>query len=245
MSELNLGEVTAYVEANISSFHARRLEKLQELKLITVLARKNPYLFCAKNIFTAADLVRSLLDAHLSSQEETVFGGFLEQLAIFICVNVYGGIKSAAEGIDLEFERDGTKYIVAIKSGPNWGNSQQIARLRENFARAKRVLRTNTSGQHVVAVNGCCYGRDDHYDKGEYLKLCGQRFWSLLSGNESLYTDMIEPLGHRAKEKNEEFLEAYAQIVNLFTVEFAQRFCTEDGRIDWQRLVEFNSKAAA
>ena len=63
-------------------------------------SEKNPYLFKAKDINTAQDFVTFILDAHLSSQEETIFGGFLEELAIFICSQVYSGQKSAAEGID-------------------------------------------------------------------------------------------------------------------------------------------------
>ena len=68
--------------------------------------------------------MKTILDAHLSSQEEGIFGGFLEELAVFICGRVYRGKKSSAEGIDLEFEKDGTSYLVSIKSGPNWGNSR-------------------------------------------------------------------------------------------------------------------------
>jgi len=120
MKSLNLNDVIAFVEQHIGSFHQRRIASLQALKLNQILKRKNPYLFKAKNIHTASDLVKSLLDAHLSSQEETIFGDFLESLAIFVCAKVFDGKKSAAEGIDLEFERDGKWYIVSIKSGPNW-----------------------------------------------------------------------------------------------------------------------------
>ena len=91
------------------------------------------------------EFVKNILDAHLSSQEETIFGRFLEDLAIFVCSQVYGGRKSAAEGIDLEFETDSTKYIVSIKSGPNWGNSSQVKKLRDNFKRAKRILGTKVT----------------------------------------------------------------------------------------------------
>lgn len=241
MSNLPLEKVTAYVEENINSFHAKRAESLVALKLPRILKRKNPYLFRAKNLLTAQDLVKSLLDAHLSSQEETVFGEFLEQLAVYICGLVYAGTKSAAEGIDLEFDRDGTKYIVAIKSGPHWGNSQQIARMKDNFRRARRVLTTSGNRANVVAVNGCCYGRDDSFEKEEYLKLCGQRFWEFISGSATLYVDIVQPLGHRAKEKNEDFMERYAEILNRFTLEFAKTFCTREGQIDWRALVAFNS----
>lgn len=119
MNKLKISDVTEYVEKHIGTFHRRRQEKLEGLKLKTILKRKNPYLFKAKNILTSQDLVKGLLDAFLSSQEETIFGEFLEGLAIFINEKVYGGYKSSAEGIDLEFEKDDVHYIVTIKSGPN------------------------------------------------------------------------------------------------------------------------------
>jgi len=236
---LNLNDVVRYIESNIGTFHTTRLESLNGLELSRILKRKNPYLFKAKNVLTAQDIVKVLLDAHLSSQEETIFGEFLEQLAIFICDRVYGGAKSSAEGVDLEFERDHIKYIVTIKSGPNWGNSGQIREMKKNFRKAKKILLTNSPRANITAVNGCCYGQDNRND-GEYLKLCGQKFWEFISGDQNLYTKIIEPLGHKAKEKNEEFLEKYAQIINKFTVEFAKDFC-DDGKINWEKLVRFNS----
>jgi len=240
MNLLGIDEVVKYVERNIGSFHVKRLQNLDELKLHKILKRKNPYLFKAKNILTAQDLVKVLLDAHLSSQEETIFGDFLEGLAIFICGRVYDGKKSAAEGIDLEFSKDGIKYIVAIKSGPNWGNSNQILRMKDNFLKAIKILKTNNPKIHVIAVNGCCYGKDNKPEKGNYQKLCEQRFWEFISGNENLYTEIIEPLGHKAKEKNEQFLESYPQVVNKFTLAFMNEFCV-DGKIKWGKLVQFNS----
>ncbi len=241
MSRIDRTEITAFIEIHIKDYHTKILERLLALKLANILKRKNPYLFKAKNLNVAQELVKSILDAHLSSQEEGIFGGFLEELAIFICSKLYNGQKSSSEGIDLEFEKDDIRYIVSIKSGPNWGNSSQIARMRDNFKKAKRILGTNVSKMNVVAVNGCCYGRDNHPDKGDYLKLCGQRFWELISDDEQLYIDIIEPLGHRAKEHNEQFKEEYANVINRFTLEFSQEFCHETGAIDWDRLVKFSS----
>lgn len=232
--------IISFAEPNIRKFHQKRLKNLLTLKLDSVLKRKNPYLFRAKNIITAHELIKLLLDAHLSSQEEGIFGGFLEELAIFICGIVYGGKKSSAEGIDLEFEQDRIKYIVSIKSGPNWGNSQQIARMIDNFRKAKRIL--GMSGKlHIIAVDGCCYGKNNNPDKGDYLKLCGQRFWELISGDVDLYTKIIEPLGYKAKEKNEKFLKEYAKVINKFTIGFWKEYCDADGAILWHKLVRFNS----
>lgn len=240
MSNINLDDLKTYVEQNIGSFHKSRLDSLKKLKLEDILKRKNPYLYKAKNILVSGELVKIILDAYLSSQEEGIFGNFLEGLAIYINGKVFRGKKSSAEGIDLEFERDGKYHVVTIKSGPNWGNSRQIAGMRSDFIKAKRVLRTSGNKLEVIAINGCCYGRDNKPDKGDYFKYCGQNFWEFISGDSKLYTDLIEPLGHKAKEKNEEFEKEHAKILNVFTEEFCNKFCT-DGVINWETLVRFNS----
>jgi hypothetical protein len=247
MNPLNLQDVTAYVEANIGTFHAKRLQKLEELQLLQVLFRKNPYLFKAKNILTAEGLVRNILDAFLSSQEETLFGDFLEGLAVFIGQTVYSGYKPSTadiEGIDLIFEHNGKLFIVEIKSGPNWGNSSQIGKMLLNFHAAKTALQPLFPELEIIAVNGCCYGKDAQHRKrkGLYWKLCGQDFWHFISGNENLYTEIIEPLGHQAKQQNEQFQEAYARIINKFTLQFAQNFCKPDGAIDWEMIIKLVSE---
>ena len=234
-------QITAYVEANIGSFHENRLKKLDELKLNDLLERKNPYLFRSKNIVEVSDLIKSLLDAHLSSQEETLFGDFLEGLAIYVAETVLGGQKSSTTGIDLEFLKEGARYIVSIKSGPNWGNSSQVNKMKDNFNEATRVLRQGNRTLNVIAVNGCCYGRDSNPDKGNYLKLCGQEFWELISNDQGFYTRIIEPLAHDAKQRNVDFLASHVQIVNRFCLEFSLDFCDPAGIINWKKLVEFTS----
>jgi hypothetical protein len=245
MKQLNLKDVTQYVEENIGTFHQKRIAGLKDLKLRKVLGKKNPYLFKAKYILTAQDIIKSLTDAFISSQEETIFGDWLEGLAIFINGKVYDGRKSGIPGIDLEFDKDGVRYIVTIKSGPNWGNSSQIGKMRADFKTAQKTLRTSNSQLNITAVNGCCYGRDNNSDKGDYFKYCGQKFWEFVSGDTELYTKIIEPLGHQAKERNDEFIQSYSQMINKFTKEFADTFCMDNGSIDWDKLVRFNSATIA
>jgi hypothetical protein len=240
MQPIKIEEVGQYVEQNIGSFHKGRLDSIRRLRLSGILLRKNPYLFKARNILLAQDLVKILLDAYLSSQEETIFGNFLEGLAIFVNQKVYNGWKSSTQGIDLEFNKDSIRYIVAIKSGPNWGNSSQIRKLQDDFRKAKQTIRTSNSKLHIVAVNGCCYGRNNKTDKGDYFKFCGQKFWEFISSNNDLYLRIIKPLGYSAREKNDEFQDEYAQIVNKFTLEFSEKFVL-NGDIDWDSLVRFNS----
>ncbi len=179
-----------------------------------------------------------------------MFGDFLEGVAIFVCSRVYGGEKPATvflEGIDLVFENNAVVYIVEIKSGPHWGNSSQIKKMLQNFETAKQILQVKYPEQRIVAVNGCSYGIEPNpVQKGAaYLKLCGQDFWQFISGSERLYIDIIEPLGHQAKQRNEAFEEAYAMLVNRFTLQFGQEYCLPSGMIDWPKLVQWVSARRA
>lgn len=239
MNPLDLTEVEAYVNEHIVDFHRRKIAALESLKLEKLL-QKNPYLFRAKNITTANDLITSLLDAFLSSSEEKHFGDFLEGLALFVAQKTCGGHKSAAPGVDLEFLQDGVHYLVSIKSGPHWGNSSQQDKLEEDLKTAAR-LKQQHRGANVQPVLGICYGKTKTAYLRGYLKVVGQNFWYLISHNKDLYTDIIEPIGFRAKEHNENFEAERANVVNRFTHEFYERFCTAQGAIEWATLVDYSS----
>jgi len=241
MNSLDLNEVTTFVDENIGTFHEAKLRSIKELKLDKLLRRKNPYLFKAKNVRTSEEFIKNIVNAHLSSQEETMFGNFLERLAQFVCKKIFGGNKTPGEDLDLDFTRDGIRYLVSIKSGPNWGNSQQIKKMKENFKKAKIII----GSQNVVCVNGCCYGRNRNENKGDYVKKCGQSFWDFITGDLEFYKKIIEPLGHKAKERNEEFRNEYSMLINRFSKQFMDNFCKENGQIDWEKLVEFNSGKTA
>lgn len=234
-------DINDYVKDNIHTFHDKRIKSIDGLKLSKVLKRKNPYLFKAKNVQTSEQIIKSLVDAHISSNEETIFGDWLEGLAIFVNNKVFGGMKSGITGIDLEFNKQEIRYIVNIKSGPNWGNSSQIKKMITDFTSAKKTLRTSNSKLNIVAINGCCYGIDNKPDKGDYFKYCGQMFWEFLSDIPDLYLDIIEPLGNNAKVRNDEYMNSYFALINRFTKEFSNQYCDDKGNINWVELVKFNS----
>jgi len=51
---------------------------------------------------------------------------------------------------------------------------------------------------------------------------------------------IIKPIGYKAKQKNEDFISAYSQVINNLTFEFSKEFC-DNGIINWEKLVKFNS----
>jgi hypothetical protein len=234
--------IEQYVHDNIDTFHARRLVKIKSLKLSTVLENKNPYLFRAKNLNRASDLITALLDARLSSSEEGSFGGFLEDLTIYIASITGGGQKSSAGGIDIELTRDKIRYLIAVKSGKNWGNKDQQAKLRDNFRKAVKVLKQS---QHTGAVQptlGICYGKFKTVNNGTFLHIGGQSFWHLLSRDRELYVDLIEPLGHEAETHATAFEVEKDATYNRLTDQFIAQFCDAGYKIDWSKLVRYVSQ---
>jgi len=246
MKKLNYKKIDAFIVSDvIRPFYELRFEKLKAVSLKFVAKRKNPYLFKAKNIDTAGDLTKSLLDAFLSSQEETIFGELMESLAINVCHQVFGGEKAEQityRSIDLIFERDKKIYIVGIKSGPNWGNADQINAMKRNFLIAKKFIRAaDRKKKEIIAVNGCIYGRDNQPNKGAYHKLCGQSFWELVSGDGELYKKIIQPLDKEAKKRDQVFKDLYAEKVNEMTKDIVESFYTKN-RLDWDKIIEYVSK---
>lgn len=243
MRQINLNQVTDFVENNIQTFHQNRLKSLSETKLPDLLRKKNPYLFKAKNTITAQDLVTSFLDAKLSSSEEKIFGDFLENLAIFVAKKTLNATKSASHGIDFEYTKRRTRFIVSVKSGLNWGNSSQWKALENDFKTAIKILRQSHHINEVKSILGVCYGRaSTTLKRGIILQIAGQNFWYMISGDERFYTKIIKPLGYKVKELNETFNVKKSEIINKFTKEFIEDFCDNDGKILWEKLVRFNSE---
>lgn len=240
MNPLNTSEVCHYVNEQIVYFHQRRLASLQSLTLGKLLS-KNPYLFKAKFITEANQLICELLDAFLSSSEEKLFGDFLEGLAIFVAQMTCGGHKSTAPGMDLEFSHQGTYYLVSIKSGSNWGNSSQHSKLEQDFKNAIIRLKQNRTTRNIQPVLGICYGKTRSSYLNGYLKVVGQNFWYLISENKALYTDIIEPIGYEARRHNEFFAAGKGAVINCLTAQFIKQFCFPSGEINWPALVAFNS----
>lgn len=76
MAAFNRQRVDEFVNHEIVRFHDSRLMALDNIQLHDILRKKNPYLFRAKNMLKADELITSMLDARLSSSEEKHFGDF-------------------------------------------------------------------------------------------------------------------------------------------------------------------------
>ncbi len=181
----------------VENFTARLSEKLA-VKPEKIICRKNPFLLRMRADSSVYSLAQMVIGAYTSSSEETIFGGVLESIAEVICRHARGGQKSAASGIDLEYNTDSGRTIMQVKSGVNWGNSSQKQSMRDSFKKAASILRQGNTDLYVRCIEGCAYGRSEIKDMGTHYLIVGNSFWEEISGWDGTAGAVMDLLGRYA-----------------------------------------------
>lgn len=247
MSITNSYDERAVVEAiakSLEQFYGSLIEKIDGLDIKKIMKRKNPYLYRAKAMDSASDIVENVLSAFVSSSEETIFGNlFFEPIAIAVS----GGNKALAEGIDLMIQNndDNVIYAVAVKSGTSVFNADSKKRQEQNFVAASKLAQQ--ARMRYEAYIGYSYGKKKASGRGTpkiYQEVAGQEFWEMLTGDSDFYKKIISFMGTLPEQYVASYKESYNKAANRLVREFANNFCKDDGSIDWERLVEFNSGKA-
>lgn len=222
----------------LTDFYTSLTNTLNHIDVDKILKRKNPYLYRAKGICSAGQIVDGILAAYVSSSEETVFGNtFFEPIALVVS----GGQKAVTEGVDITVDKDNTIYSIAVKSGTSVFNADSRKRQEQNFQSAQK--RAQQAHKAFLPVVGYGYGKKKVKPGSEkfYRELAGKDFWEWLTGDAEFYTKIITYMGTRPDDYVKEFEEAYAKAENRMIREFTAKYCKEDGSIDWDMLIKFNS----
>lgn len=234
-------EVVQAIATALETFYGTLIQKIDGLNIQKVMKRKNPYLYRAKAMENASEIVESVLTAFVSSSEETIFGNcFFEPIAIAAS----GGNKALAEGIDIMIQNNEENVIsaIAVKSGPSVFNADSKKRQEQNFTAASKLAQQAKA--RYVAYIGYCYGKKKDSGRGKpkmYQELAGKQFWQAITGDEEFYKKIITYMGTLPEKYVAEYKESYNKAANRLVREFSNSFCKEDGSIDWEQLVEFNS----
>ena len=227
----NSYDEAAIVEAiatALDNFYTNLIKTVDSLNVKTVMKRKNPYLFRAKAMNGAAQIIDAILAAFVSSSEETIFGNvFFEPIATAAAQ----GQKALAEGMMVE--RDNTSYAIAVKSGTSVFNADSRKKQEQNFMAASKLAQQ--AKKRFVPIVGYGYGKKKVSNRGL------PKFYMELAGKEEFYIKLIRFMDKLPEKYVEEFDASYQKAANRLVREFTQEFCFEDGSIDWEKLVKFNS----
>lgn len=133
----------------LDSFYTNLIGNIDKLNIKKVMKRKNPYLFRAKAMNGAAQIIDAILAAFVSSSEETIFGNvFFEPIATAAAQ----GQKALAEGVDIMVERDNTIYAIAVKSGTSVFNADSRKKQEQNFMAASWRSRRRSASSRLSAT---------------------------------------------------------------------------------------------
>jgi hypothetical protein len=238
----------AKVAGLLEDFFQSRRAKLGELRLVDILRRKNPYLYRARGVSSAAEIVREILEAFVTSSDEGVFGNvFFEPLAKWAAEEAARGSVgtvvsvSGAQGVDVTIEDAVCYAAIAVKSGIHVFNAQSRRRQAQDF----EALRSRMAklGKRFDAIVGYSYGRKRPRADSETAvkELAGQAFWRMLTGEDDFYTRFMQAMKELPRRHAPLFQEEFAKAENRLVREFLFHFSGPDGGIDWMKLAEFNS----
>ncbi|MGN1200553.1 MAG: PmeII family type II restriction endonuclease [Thermoguttaceae bacterium] len=223
----------------LENFYANLIANINSLDIKKVIKRKNPYLFRAKAMNDASQIVSSILSAYVSSSEETIFGNvFFEPIATIVAQ----GQKALAEGVDIMVERGDTIYAIAVKSGPSVFNADSRKKQEQNFIAAGKLAQQVK--KRFVPIVGYGYGKKKSNNRGLpkfYAELAGKDFWEELTGDAEFYVKLIRLMGELPEKYAKEYKASYQKARKRLLREFTQEYCRPDGAVDWEKIARENS----
>lgn len=240
MKPLLLEDIQTYIDENIGGFYLQNTDVITKLTFDDLISNI-PRLSQIINSTCASKIVKQSLEIFLSASEEKLLEVFLKGLAVFVADKTMDEYQSNDPGIDLEFETNGIYYLVAIPTHANWGRLDQQARLAMDFENAEKRLGLSTYSKRLRKVLGFCYGNAPTTLDAGYIRVEGQNFWALISGNENLYLEIIKTIAHQSKKYDGVYLFERDKKINLLTHKFIQEFCDSTGLIDWSKVLKANS----
>lgn len=133
--------VTKAIAKSLDEFYASLIEKIDKLNIRNVMKRKNPYLYRAKAMRSAAEIVEVVLSAFVSSSEETIFGNcFFEPLAIAVSggePKIYQELAGGEFWRELTGDAEFYKKIIALMGTLP---EARVAAFKESYAKAQNRL---------------------------------------------------------------------------------------------------------
>lgn len=169
----------------IDSLAELKLVERKEISFPILLSKCNPYELCV-NSRTVENVVDFIMQTHKQTSSKTIWGNYLESIAVKVCNHILNGFKSSEECTDLEWVIEGKNHYRGWKSSPNWCNADQK---RAVNLKEKNMMITENFGSFKVLTS---YGKTTkkRVKKG-FIQLSGQDAWEEISGDGELYNKIM------------------------------------------------------
>ncbi len=237
------GDLKQVVRQCLDSFYTKKLKSLRSLTLTNLLLRKNPYLYRALGIQEPSELVAAMVDAYISSSDETIFGkAFFEEVVL-----QYGKVRrSGITGTDFIRETEQDYVVISLKSGPHAFSASQYDKQNADFTKVFQTLREQGIRKHIDLVLGMSYGQVSPNRASSYIYRIssGRQLWQELTDDPEFYIKLLDIIGDYSVQKRVAYQLEKSAILQRFTAEFISLY-TEAGIINWTALVNINAPASS
>lgn len=163
-----------------------KMVKRKSINLPDLLSKCNPYSL-AVNCKTPEDIVDFILQKHQQTSSETIWGYYLETIAVKISEIRLNGFKSKEVCTDIEWITDGKKHFRGWKSSPNWSNADQKRTL--NITESQMKNSEDFGSFKVLTSYGKTIKRNKDYNK--FTQLSGQDAWDEISNDMEMYNKVM------------------------------------------------------
>ena len=130
-----------------------------------------------------------------------------------------------------------------MKSGKNIFNAQSDKGQSSEFAALQARLKK--LGKQFLPYIGYGYGRKAPPRKATVVdRVAGEKFWFLLTNEADFYLRIAKAIGKHSSGHGEEYRKTFDKKCNALVREFSSNFVDDEGSIEWDKVVAFNSAAS-
>jgi hypothetical protein len=157
----------------------------KEIFFPNLLSKCNPYELVV-NCDTIESVVDFIMSNHKQTSSKTIWGNYLELIAVKICSLTFNGFKSKEQCIDLEWTIDGKNQYRGWKSSPKWCNADQKRAVNN---KEKSMKNGENFGSFKVLTS---YGKTTkRTTTNSFVQLSGQDAWEEISNDNELYNKIM------------------------------------------------------
>jgi hypothetical protein len=212
-----------------------RFNALREIDVNTL--DFNPFLLRLMGFQTAREIAEFMVDQRTERSVVTSFGTRIQNVAKVISERGTG-----VEGADICKEKNGRRYYIQMKAGPNTVNKDIASEINTLLQSATR----RNSGS--VALLGMTYGRRDRvssiiqkYSRIDWL--IGKEFWEFISDNPGFARELFDIVAdisdHYSPDGGVPYHQRYEHKVAELTDKIVEKYGAS-GTSMWDRIFEEN-----
>jgi hypothetical protein len=231
------------IETIFRQFLQNRADTIRRLKIEDL--NINPFLIRILSFEMRLDnpesIIRWLVHQRLERGTVTSFGIALQEAAKAFSEG------TGVEGADIMKTREGRRYYIQVKSGPNTIPKDLGVRIAQLLRSAQR------RNQGSAVLYGMCYGSEQQVSsivrryvdqEGQVPWLTGRRFWEFISEDPTCIDEIYAIVGEVARTFRDSQGQTLSEILEAKVQELTRRFVElygENGDEMWENLLRYNS----